>query len=251
MSSLFRYNFRTDFHGIIQRPRKFVDDNDGGMVQCTWPGGDRPSLQMKQEIGYADEVMSGFEYAAAGLMVSCGLLKEGFTVLNAASNRYDGRLRTGLTGADNPETNAWGYSGNPFGDDECGKFYVRAMSIWSVLLACQGFEFDASARRIGFAPVWQPENHTSFFTASEGWGLFRQDRNGHQQSNALELKWGKLQIIALNLNLSDGNKPENIIVKAKGRSIPVSCTFNGTQAEITFTKPITLTEGQTLEIYFE
>ena len=251
MSSLFRYNFHEDFRGIVQRPRKFVDDNDAGMVQCTWPKGGRPGSHMDKEIGYADEVMSGFEYAAAGLMVSCGLLREGFTVLDAASNRYDGRLRTGLTGADNPETNAWGYSGNPFGDDECGKFYVRAMSIWSVLLACQGFEFDASARRIGFTPVWQPEKHTSFFTASEGWGLFRQDRNGHRQSNALEVKWGKLQIITLKLNLSDGNRPEKIIVKAKRRSIPVNCTFDGNQVELNFPRKITLTEGQTLEIFME
>ena len=87
----------------------------------------------------------------------------------AISDRYDGRLRTGL--ASHP---TWGYSGNPFGDDECGKFYARAMSVWSILLACQGYIYDGPAGVIGFKPVWKPEDHKSFFSAAEGWGLFTQ-----------------------------------------------------------------------------
>ena len=65
--------------------------------------------------------MTGFEYAAAATMVMNGMLEEGFLVAKAVYDRYDGRLRDQLTAT---RTSSWGYSGNPFGDDECGKFYA-------------------------------------------------------------------------------------------------------------------------------
>jgi non-lysosomal glucosylceramidase len=93
-------------------------------------------------------IMSGFEYPAACLMVQCGLQREGFAVLRAVADRYAGRLWQ-LPGR--VACASWGYSGNPLGDDECGKFYARSMSIWSVLLACQGFTYDAATGSIGLA----------------------------------------------------------------------------------------------------
>jgi hypothetical protein len=130
MASLFRYNFLTDFRGFKQAPRTFCEDGDAGLIQGTWPRGGRP--RPPHSILYTEEVMSGFEYTAACLMIQTGLLREGFAVLCSAADRYDGRLRR-LPG---PQENAsWGYSGNPFGDDECGKFYARAMSSWGVLIA--------------------------------------------------------------------------------------------------------------------
>ncbi len=191
LQSLFKYNFKADFHGIKQVPRKFVDDNDAGMQMITWPLGKRP----KNHTLYADEVMSGFEYSAAATMIQYGLLRDAFVVLKAAHDRYDGRLRTGL---DSRPTASWGYSGNPFGDDECGKFYARPMSIWSVLLACQGFIYDGPAGIIGFAPIWRPQNHRSFFTGAQGWGVFTQHRspkrNPYQQSETIEVRYGSLKV---------------------------------------------------------
>jgi hypothetical protein len=206
---------------------------------------------MKREIGYADEVMSGFEYSAAGLMVSCGLLREAFTVLRAAADRYDGRLRTGLSGADRPDHTAWGYSGNPFGDDECGKFYARAMSIWSVLTACQGFEHDNPAGVIAFAPVWQPADHVSFFSAAEGWGLFRQTREAEKQCGSIEMKWGRLQIRTLKLVVAEGSRPRNVLVTLSGGTIPASHTSSGNQVHINLRPPVVLTAGQTIKIVLE
>ncbi len=246
MSSLFRYNFRPDFHGIPQRPRKFVDDNDAGMVQCTWPKGGRPGSHMKNEIGYADEVMSGFEYAAAGLMVLCGLLREAFTVLHAASDRYDGRLRTGLSGARQGNA-AWGYSGNPFGDDECGKFYARAMSIWSILLACQGFEYDGPGQRIGFAPIWRPEDHTSFFTAAEGWGVYSQTREAKAQHHRIELKYGQLNVQQMMCEVPKFQKVEAIRVQVQGAEISTRFAVHEGHVSVSLPQPITLKSGQGLQ----
>ena len=238
LQSLFKYNFRTNFHGIKQLPRKFVDENDAGMQMITWPKGARPARYMR----YADEVMSGFEYSAAAAMVQASMLNEGFMVVLAASDRYDGRLRTGLTGT------AWGYSGNPFGDDECGKFYARPMSIWSMLLACQGFIYDGPAGVIGFKPVWKPEDHISFFTGAEGWGLFCQKRGGDKQSHRIEVTHGKLVVRQMIFELAEGAKPVDVGVNINGNKVPSRFSHTVSDLNIHFANAITIGAGQTLTI---
>ena len=110
--------------------------------------------------------LSGFEYTAAVAMVQAGLLREGFAVVRAAAQRDDGRLREGLTPGGQA---SWGFSGNPFGDDECGKYYKRAMSIWSMLLACQGLLYDGPAAKIGFLPAWKSEDHSCRAGGDPNW----------------------------------------------------------------------------------
>ena len=109
-------------------------------------------------------------------------------VIKRIVDRYDGRLRT--EGVTEMKNGAWGYSGNPFGDDECGKFYGRSLSVWSVLLALQGVEYDGPARRIGFKPRLNPKDHSSFFTVAEGYGLFSQSQGPNQQKYSIELREG-------------------------------------------------------------
>jgi len=241
LRSLFKYNFRPRLRGYRQAPRKFVDDDDPGMQMITWPKGERPARHMR----YADEVMSGFEYSAAAAMVYAGLIREGFTVVRAASIRYDGRLRTGLTGSD---TASWGYSGSPFGDDECGKFYARPMSIWSMLLACQGFVHDGPARVIGFRPAWRPRDHASFFSAAEGWGLFTQKRGDREQTERIEVRYGKLRVKTLIFELPEGAKPSKVSVAVDARAVPSSHTCQAARLTISLGSEVTVSEGQNLTV---
>lgn len=243
MAALFRYNFRTDFHGFQQAPRTFCAEDDAGLIQGTWPRGGRP--QPPHSILYTEEVMSGFEYPAACLMIQAGLLREGFTVLRAAAERYDGRLRR-LPG---PQENAsWGYSGNPFGDDECGKFYARAMAVWGVLIACQGFRYDGPAGLIGFDPIWKPEEHASFFSAAEGWGLFTQQRDGGVQRETVELRWGRLRVRTLSFGVSGRSGLSQLNVTCAGRQLPAQGRIENGRAVIALETEITLAPGQSLEL---
>ncbi|MHC4983413.1 MAG: GH116 family glycosyl hydrolase [Planctomycetota bacterium] len=211
MESLLRYNFHSDFTGRPQRPRKFVADGDAGMQMITWPRGGRPPAN--HTMRYADEVMSGFEYAAAATMIQCGLLREGFAVVKAAHDRYDGRLRTGLRPGP-------GTSGNPFGDDECGRFYARTMSSWSLLLACQGFVCDSPGGVIGFKPIWQPEDHKSFFSAAECWGLFTQRRSKEGLSVKIEVCYGRLRFRQIHLAATEDTR------RSKGRIVVAGKTVD-------------------------
>jgi hypothetical protein len=244
MLSVFKYNFKSDFHGITQAPRKFVADDDMGMQMITWPRGGRP--ESGKCTLYADEVMTGFEYSAAAAMVQSGRIKEGLAVVKAVSNRYDGRLRKGLTPV---KTASWGYSGNPFGDDECGKFYGRSMSVWSVLLALQGFIYDGPAGVIGFKPLWKPGDHISFFTAAEGWGLYTQLRKENEQTGIIELRYGKLDVKSIILELADESEPVNVAVSIDHK--PVECDYNLENRSLTISleSKYTLRDGELLSVY--
>jgi hypothetical protein len=241
MQALLKYNFRDNVHGHEQLPRKFADDNDAGMLITTWPHDDRP----ESTIRYADEVWTGFEYAVAATMIQAGMMTEGLMVTRAAYDRYDGRLRTGMAGADNGRS-SWGYNGNPFGDDECGKFYARAMSVWSILLACQGFLHDGPAGVIGFRPVWKPEDHASFFSAAEGWGLYSQRREGSRQHHRIEVAAGGLVVKRLELEIPGNTPPERVTVTAGGNE--KSCGFSAVKGRLSvqLARQITVKPGAEL-----
>ncbi len=239
MGALFLHNFRTNFRGVLQAPRKFVADDDAGLQMICWPKANRPS----NHTIYADEVMTGFEYSAAAMMVYAGLMREGFAVVRAVADRYDGRLRTGLTGGG---TSSWGYSGNPFGDDECGKFYARPMSIWSMLLASQGFIYDGPAGIIGFRPVWKPEDHISFWSGAEGWGLFTQKRSERRQAERLEVRCGKLAVKSLVFELPKDARPSKLEVALSGKPLAASHEAKDAQLTIILGTRTVVQEGEAL-----
>jgi hypothetical protein len=193
---------------------------------------------------FADEVWTGFEYSAAATMISSGLLKEGFTVVRAAADRYDGELRMGMT------DRAWGYSGNPFGDDECGKFYARAMSIWSVLLACQGYVYDGPAGMIGFKPAWRPDDHASFFTGAEGWGVFTQSRKDNAQTERIELRYGKVRVGSLVFRVRRESSSIVAAVFHNGQKIPATHTIDDGEVTITLERPVVIKAGESLVVEF-
>jgi len=247
LESLFRNNFRTHWDeiqlSITGGPRKFVLDDDYGLKMTTWPKGGRP--EGKKVWGYADEVMSGFEYSAAATMLYSSLINEALSVVRAASDRYNGRLRTGLS------IRAFGYSGNPFGDDEAGKSYSRAMSSWSLLLASQGFIYDGPAGHIGFKPVWKPEEHVSFFTAAEGWGVFRQQRGkraGMIQSERIEIRYGRLRVNSLVFAYAKGARPTKVSVRLDKQLVPSAAAISSNEVLITLKRPLTISAGSALDV---
>lgn len=234
LKALLLYNFRDNFKGIIQHPRRFADDNDAGMQMITWVKSVRPTPHTR----YADEVMSGFEYAVAATMIYAGLLREGLMVAKAVYERYDGRLRPSLVIP----------SGNPFGDDECGRFYARAMSVWSLLLACQGFIYNFPEAKMGFRPIWQPENHTSFFTAPTGWGVFSQVRRANSQTCKIEVKHGKVEIAELQFAIPEGAKVKGVTARIDAKALKASFKQDASTLTVRFERKLAVSEKQTLTI---
>ncbi|MDC1198237.1 non-lysosomal glucosylceramidase, partial [Algibacter sp.] len=242
MESLLKYNFLTDFNGHSLKPRQYCEVTDGGMKMITWPKNPQPIPGMK----YGDEVMTGFEYSAAVALIQNGMLKEGLMVIKIIFDRYNGRLRT--EGVSNVRNGPWGYSGNPFGDDECGKFYGRSLSVWSALLALQGFIYDGPAGRIGFRPVLHAEDHASFFTVAEGYGLFSQKLSARQLTASLNIAEGQVRLNQVILQVAEGQKAKSAKVKLGGQSVTAKLDTNGNDLRLAFQSSVVLKAGQQLDI---
>ena len=245
MESLLKYNFLTDFKGHSLKPRQYCEVTDGGMKMITWPKDPQPIPGMK----YGDEVMTGFEYSAAVALIQNGLVNEGLMVLKIIFDRYNGRLRT--DGVTNTRNGPWGYSGNPFGDDECGKFYGRSLSVWSALLALQGFHYDGPKGVIAFRPILTPDDHSSFFTVAEGYGLYSQKRSASQLTASLDLAEGNVSLNQVILQATEGKQAKSALVKIGDKTIAAKLDNNGSDFRLTFSNSLVLEAGQQLAIQVE
>lgn len=192
--------------GYIAAFRDFLGTGDTG-----WQMFKHTDAIPDNTILYYNEVMSGFEYSMAATLIQYGLVKEGISVIEVIASRYDGRFRS--TGEVHMANNSTVFGcGSPFGEDECGDFYGRPLSSWSALLALQGFMYDGPKQVLTFKPVWQPENHKSFFSASEGWGLFTQTQTKTSQTSVISMKYGNVVVRQIQLMVPDKHKVSQVSV---------------------------------------
>lgn len=241
MSALLKYNFRADFYGQSLKPRQYCEIEDGGMKMITWPRGQQPIPGMK----YGDEVMTGFEYGAAVTMMQNGMIDEGLMLLKVVADRYDGRLRT--EGVSNVVNGPWGYSGNPYGDDECGKYYGRSLSVWSALTALQGFIYDGPAGLIGFRPILQPENHASFFSVAQGYGLFEQTQSNNALTAVIAMREGSVHLSEVVLGVKAA--PKKISAKYAGAVVDVKHAYQKGEVTIQLARSLSIKADENLEIH--
>jgi non-lysosomal glucosylceramidase len=234
LAAIMKHNFRAKFAGFKQAPRRYIPDDDGGLIICTWPRGGRPN----PFILYADEAWTGIEYAVAGAMIYEGLIDEARQIVRTARSRYDGRRRDGLDS---------GPGGNPFNELECGKFYARAMSSWSLLIASQGLVVEGPKGILGFKPKWRPDDHRSFFTASEGWGLFIQERKNGQQTERIEMRRGRLQLSELMFELPKGASASATVTIA-GRPTPAALQQSGAEIRLVLEREVIVAEAEAIEV---
>jgi hypothetical protein len=244
LSRIFTTNRYTDT-GTGYKPsfRDFLGTGDTGWQMFVHKG-NIPG----NSIQYYNEVMSGFEYSAAATMLQYGMIDQGMEIVKEISKRYDGRHR-GHGEVHMASMSTVTGTGSPFGEDECGKFYARPLSSWSVLLALQGFLYDGPRQVIGFQPVWQPEDHASFFSAAKGWGLFTQNRKAATQQAVLDLKYGTLDVKTLVLAVPEGKQVSKVRVRRDGKTLRLaSHQQNGTRVEIPLKQSVPLKAGSSLAI---
>jgi uncharacterized protein (DUF608 family) len=253
LAKIFTTNRITDpGKGYPPAHRDFLGTGDTGWMMFVHPDSNPSELKWDRPrnfILYFCEVMSGFEYAAAATMIQYGMTAEGMEMVQEISKRYDGRHRGKgeVTLRSNATVDG---TGSPVGEDECGKYYARTMSSWSVLLALQGFSYDGPQQQIGFQPVWQPDDHASFFSAANGWGLFTQTRTDSSQESALHLKFGTLDLQTITLAIPEGKAITKLQVTLNGRPLPhQAAQQQGTTTTIQLTEPVTLNANSTLKLH--
>jgi hypothetical protein len=151
-------------------------------------------------------------------------------LLRAVRDRYDGRYY------------------NPFQELECGGFYARALSSWSLLLAAQGFLHEGPSGLLGFKPALAPEDHVSFFSACEGWGLFSQKRTSGSQSESLEIRYGQLRIRRLVFEIPAGSVLASCRVSVDQQEVPATVLQNGSEIQIDLAQEVKISSGSGLQV---
>ena len=239
LKNTMRYNFFPSFQGVVREARKyFASDGDGGMMMITWPKGGQPAKTFE----HVSHCWAGSEYAVAALLIQSGLAEDGLTIAKAVRDRYDGRQRK-----------EWEFAagGNPFGEVEWGSYYTRSLSIWSLLTACQGYRYEGPAGAIGFDPVWRPDDHASFFTVAEGWGLFTQKRDAQSQTNTLGLRHGQLRLSALTFSLPVPADRVRSQLTVDGVAVKTTPQFEGQRVTLRLEKSLEMKAPRKLVARFE
>ena len=140
LDSIYRNNHKPTLydHDCVQRT--FALNDEAAMVICEYAQIEQPKIPFP----YYAEVMTGFEYSTAALMLYQGMIERGIECITDIRRRYDGQRR------------------NPWDEAECGHHYARAMASWSAILALSGFRYEGSKRRV----IAQPRVNTAIFARS-------------------------------------------------------------------------------------
>jgi uncharacterized protein (DUF608 family) len=138
----------------------------------------------RREIGtrdwHWDTCWLGAEYAVASHMIYEGLVEQGLSVCREAHLRHH---RQGLR----------------YNHFECGEHYTRALSVWSVLLALQGFHWDAPEGHLTFDPKITPQAHRSIMVLPDGWGVVNQTLTTDRGEWTIQLEEGEMLLRSVKL----------------------------------------------------
>lgn len=190
LKAMVRNNFKTSMRDFPNAWRVFAILDEQGTIMCDYPPeAERPVIP----IPYADECMTGFEYAFAGLLIREGMVQEGLQIVRAIRDRYDGEKR------------------NPFNEIECGNNYARAMASFALLPIFSGFEYDMVCGHIGFTPI-EKGTFRCLWSLAPAWGEFLQEAG----RSTIIIRDGALPLSTVTL----GNTGKIIAVRADGEAIP-------------------------------
>ena len=170
LRSIMKYNFKENMFGHFNHMRSYVLNDESALLMATYPRGNRP----KRPFPYYNEVMTGFEYAAAIGMLYEGQLDSGLRSIQAVRDRYDGRKRS------------------PFNEAECGHHYARAMASWAAILALTGFQYSGVDQSMTFAHTGEVTQ--TIWSNGYAWGIFKQQPDGDSVSVELQVLGGDLTL---------------------------------------------------------
>jgi uncharacterized protein (DUF608 family) len=177
LQSIYKYNYKRDLYSHNSVQRTFALNDESALVICDYGATKRPKVPFP----YFAEVMTGFEYSAAVLMLEHGMLKEGVECIENIRRRYDGERR------------------NPWDEAECGRHYARAMAAWSGVVALGGFRYDGVQKAVAANPKVSADRVSSFWSCAAAWGTFSHSvRNGRLRFS-IAVIYGRLPVRSVEL----------------------------------------------------
>ncbi len=230
LQAVWKYNWAPDVapQNQAHRPERwFAVPGEAGLFTCTWP---KSKHLGPQSVRYRDEVWTGIEYQVANHMAWEGMLTEALAICRAIHERYHPVRR------------------NPFNEIECGDHYARALAAWGMLTSLAGFEHHGPRGHLGFAPRIRPESFRSVFTAAEGWGTLAQERQGGTQTDRVAVKWGRVRLRTLALQLPPDARPARVSAILDGKPLAVEHEAVQGRVVLAFPPGTEIGEGKELSV---
>ena len=151
LDSMMKNNYKSTMRDFANFWRLFSIYDEAGSVICVYPEGvSKPKIP----IPYCEETMTGFEYAFSGLLISRGKYEEGYKVVKAVRDRFEGIKR------------------NPWNEFECGSNYARTMASFANIALLSGYDIDMPNKHIGFNPYTGDKDYSCIWSVLAGWGNF-------------------------------------------------------------------------------
>ncbi|MCU1312300.1 MAG: hypothetical protein JWM54_57 [Acidobacteriaceae bacterium] len=226
LASLYRFNYKRSLSDHDNVERTFALNDESAMVICDYAASRRPRIPFP----YYAEVMTGFEHSAAALMIYSGMVKEGLECIGNIRSRYDGEKR------------------NPWDEAECGHHYARAMAAWTSVVALSGFVYDGVSASVGITPRVPHREFRCFWSTATGWGTFSyapSERGGTVLT--LQVLFGKLPARTCAFSAAGAVST----VRMNDKPVTHAAEQHGERCLVHFSAPITLNEGDGLEIAVE
>ena len=172
LNAVYKYNVRENLyrHYNTQRP-SYALGHEGGLLLCTWPKGKKPTLPFV----YSNEVWTGIEYQVASHLLMKGEIDKGLKLVRLCRNRYNGISR------------------NPFDEIECGHWYARALSSYSMLQALTGVRYDAVDKTLYIDS--KIGDFTTFICTETGFGTLTMKQGKPQ----LNIAYGQIDVQKYNI----------------------------------------------------
>ena len=224
LQSIYKYNYKRVLYDHESVARTFALNDEAALVICDYSHGKRP----RTPFPYFQEVMTGFEYSAAILMLYVGMMAEGVELIENIRRRYDGKRR------------------NPWDEAECGFHYARPMASWSALLALSGFRYDGKNQTIEAKPRVDSTNFSSFWSTGLGWGTFSIMTANSRREFALSVLGGRMACQRVLLSAGSASAPGKSSIKIGTRSIPHQLQHDRNEVRIVFPDGLELNRGDRL-----
>jgi non-lysosomal glucosylceramidase len=225
LESIYKYNYKRTLYEHKCVMRTFALNDEAALVICDYPHGNRPRVPFP----YFEEVMTGFEYSAAILMLYMGKVAQGVELIGNIRRRYDGERR-----------NAWD-------EAECGYHYARPMASWAALLALGGFRYHGARGSVEVKPALNQERFFCFWSTATGWGSFSQQSQKESVRFSLSVIHGSLACRSIALasrKTAAGKSSANL----GNRALPHQIHYGGNEAVFLFSKEIAVRAGDQLTL---
>ena len=223
LQSIYKYNYKRKLYRHESVERVFALNDEAGMVVCDYSKSKRPQTPFP----YFAELMTGFEYSAAILMLYMGMVPEGIEAIENIRRRYDGEKR------------------NPWNGAECGYHYARAMASWAGVLALNRFRYHGGEKSVVIQSRINQEEFSCFWSTGTGWGIFSQATKPGETKVCLAVTHGELAYRSITLSEKAGANIRSSAMLGT-TSLLHELRRRGTELSFVFTKEVVLKEEEQL-----